>query len=68
MCLFKAKNFNQVVMMDLKEVTKWGVWVLHTVDCTTRYTAATVIKSKKKEVIVNANSIVTVEESLTTTY
>ena len=48
----KAKDFNQVVMMDLKEVTKGEVWVLHMVDCATRYTAAAVIKSKKKEVIV----------------
>ena len=38
--------------MDLKEVEKGKLWILHLVDNATRYTAATLITSKKKEVIV----------------
>ena len=48
----KADKFNQVVAMDLKEVTKGKLWILHIVDSATRYTAAALIHSKKKEVIV----------------
>ena len=48
----KADKFNQVVSMDLKEVEKGKLWILHLVDNATRYTAATLISSKKKEVIV----------------
>ena len=47
----KGDRFNQVVSMDLKEIGK-GSWILHLVDNATRYTAATLINSKKKEVIV----------------
>ena len=48
----KGDRFNQVVSMDLKEVVKGKVWILHLVDNCTRYTAAALISTKKKEVVV----------------
>ena len=48
----KAEKFNEVVSMDLKEVEKGKIWILHLVDSCTRYTATALIKSKRKEVIV----------------
>ena len=48
----KGDRFNQVVSMDLKEIQKGKIWILHLVDNATRYTAATLIYSKKKDVIV----------------
>ncbi len=48
----KAQRFNQVVSMDLKEVEKGKTWILHLVDNATRYTAAAIIHTKKKETIV----------------
>ena len=48
----KAEEFNQVVSMDLKEVEKGKVWLLHLIDHGTRYTAAAVVKSKRANVIV----------------
>ena len=48
----KANDFNQVVTMDLKEIKKGEIWILHMVDCATRYTAAAIVRSKRKEVIV----------------
>ena len=48
----KTTAFNQTVMMDLKEVEKGKLWILHMVDSATRYTTATLITSKSKEVIV----------------
>ena len=38
--------------MDLKEIEKGKLWILHLVDSATRYTAATLINTKKKEVVV----------------
>ena len=48
----KATKFNEVVAMDLKETEKGKEWILHLVDHCTRYTAAALITSKRKDVIV----------------
>ena len=45
-------KFNNTVCMDLKELEKGKVWILHMVDVATRYTAACIIDSKKKDVVV----------------
>ena len=37
--------------MDLKEVEKGKVWILHLVDAATRYTAACLIRRKKKNLV-----------------
>ena len=47
-------NFNQVVAMDLKEIKKGQLWILHMEDVATCYTAATIVTNKKKETIVRA--------------
>ena len=49
----KADRFNQVVAMDLKEVEKGKKWILHLVDIATSYTAAVIIDTKKKEIVVD---------------
>jgi len=46
-----ATRFNQVVCLDLKEYVKNKVWIMHMIDAATRYTAARLITTKKKEVI-----------------
>ena len=53
--LSMAHDFNETVGMDLKEWKKGEVktWFLHLVDHATRYSASAVIKSKRKEVIVD---------------
>ena len=48
----KAQEFNGCVSMDLKEVTKGKVWLLHLIDEATRYTAAAVIYTKKTVTVV----------------
>ena len=50
----KSQTFNGCVLMDLKEVEKGKKFILHLIDCGTRYTAASLIHSKKKEVVVAA--------------
>ena len=48
-----AHEFNEVVCMDLKEISKDPCeWILHFVDGATRYTNAVLVKSKKKDIIV----------------
>ena len=47
-----ADRFNQVVAMDLKEVEHTKTWILHLIDVATRYTAACLSKTKKKELVV----------------
>ena len=47
-----ANEFNQVVCIDLKEVQKGKLWFLHMIDGATRYTAASLISTKKKEAVV----------------
>ena len=48
----KASKFNQVVSMDLKELVKGKRWILHIVDEATRYTAASIVDTKRSDVIV----------------
>ena len=49
-----ASQFNHTVAaMDLKSYAN-GVWILHLIDTFTRYSAACVVKSKDKDVIVEA--------------
>ena len=43
-------EFNDVVAMDLKQCE--GGWILHLIDHVSRYSAAALIKSKRKEVII----------------
>ena len=49
-----AENFNEVVCLDLKETQRKGkkVWILHLIDAITRYSAARLIHTKKKEIVV----------------
>ena len=47
-----ADDFNQVVCMDLKEYVHNVKWILHLLDSATRYSAACIIESKHKNVIV----------------
>ena len=47
-----AESFNQVVCLDLKEF-QHNVWILHMIDATTRYSAARLVKTKKKEEIIS---------------
>ena len=49
-----AHTFNENVVMDLAEWTSTlsYTWLLHLVDHATKYSASVVIKSKKKETIV----------------
>ena len=48
----KSEQFNEVVVMDLKEVQKGKVWILHLIDSHTRYIATSLITSKRKETVV----------------
>ena len=48
----KASRFNECVNMDLKELVKGKKWILHLIDASTRYTAAAIISSKRKNVVV----------------
>ena len=41
-----SKDFNDVVAVDLKPTN--GIHILHIIDYTTRFSAAAVVKSKKK--------------------
>ena len=47
-----SKDFNDVVAVDLKPTN--GIHILHIIDHATRFSAAAVVKSKKKEEIVDA--------------
>ena len=51
-----AKEFNETLAMDLKELTGRGkkLWFLHMIDLGTRYSAACIVTSKDKELIVGA--------------
>ena len=39
--------------MDLKEVEKGKVWIIHLIDAATRYTATCLIRRRKKELVVS---------------
>ena len=47
-----SQDFNDVVAADLKSIN--GILILHMIDDATRFSAASVVKSKKKEEVVNA--------------
>ena len=47
-----SRDFNDVISMNLKEMN--GFKILHLIDHATRYSAATIVKSKQKEEIVKA--------------
>ena len=46
------KDFNDVVAADLNSTN--GILILHMIDHATRFSAASVVKSKKKEEVVDA--------------
>ena len=52
MSAFFLKGFNDVVAADLKSIN--GILILHMIDYATRFSAASVVKSKKREEIVGA--------------
>ena len=47
-----SKDFNDVVAADLKSIN--GILILHMIDHATRFSAASVVKSKKKEEVADA--------------
>ena len=47
-----SKDFNDVVVVDLKPTN--GIHILHIIDHATRFSVAAVVKSKRKEEIVDA--------------
>ena len=49
-----AKEFNETLAMDLKEITghENKLWFLHIIDMATRYSSACIVDSKNKELIV----------------
>lgn len=49
-----ANVFNEVVCMDLKEHIHHKTWILHMIDSATKYSAACIITSKHKDVIINS--------------
>ena len=51
-----ASKFNELVCLDLKEVTslaKGKMWILHAIDALSKYSAARIVKTKKPEEIVS---------------
>ena len=52
-CLNLAKDFNQVVCMDLKEHVHNESWILHLIDAATRYSAACMINTKHQDEIMS---------------
>ena len=48
-----ADTFNKVVCLDLKEFKHNKVWILHLIDAATRYSAARLITTKDKDVVMN---------------
>ena len=48
----KGYRFNEVVAMDLKELTKIKSWILHLIDVGTRYSQGCIVKTKRKDVVV----------------
>ena len=47
-----SQKFNETVCMDLKEFIHNKLWILHIIDSSTRYSAARMISTKAKEVVV----------------
>ena len=48
-----AKDFNDVVAMDLKEWKKGSIYILYMIDVSTRYTRAAIIKNKERNTIID---------------
>ena len=48
-----AEEYNQIVCIDLKEVRKGALWIVHMIDAATRYTAVSLIQSKNKDLVVS---------------
>ena len=48
-----ASDFNKTVVMDLISYSR-GTWIFHLIDMFSRYSAACVVRSKRKEVIADA--------------
>ena len=48
-----ADKFNGVICMDLKEYIHNKIWILHIIDAATRYSAACLINTKDKNVVVS---------------
>ena len=46
-------EFNDLISMDLKDYIHNEIWILHLIDAATRYSAACLIYSKKKDVVVS---------------
>ena len=51
-----SRDFNDVISVDLEEINCFKI--LHLIDLATRYSAATIVKSKQKEEIVKAISTI----------
>ena len=49
-----STTFNEVVCMDLKEHIHNKSWILHLIDSATKYSAACLVPSKQKDVIVGS--------------
>ena len=49
-----GSKFNETVCMDLKEYVHNQSWILHLIDCATRYSTAKIVTTKKQEVIIQA--------------
>ena len=49
-----ATNFNETVALDLKIYENNSIYFIHVIDHATRFSAASIIRSKKSEVVVNA--------------
>ena len=47
-----AERFNELICMDLKEYEHNKIWILHIIDAFTKYSAACLIKTKHKDVVV----------------
>ena len=47
-----ARNFNEVVAMDLKEYKRGEIYFLHLIDMATRFSRSCIVKSKDPKVIV----------------
>ena len=47
-----ATEFNEVVVLDLKEWEKGKVWFLHLIDAATRFTLSTIITNKRPSTII----------------
>ena len=54
MCVPLARDFNEVVAMDLKEWDKRkNLWFLHLINLATRFSISAIIYRKEKQVIIN---------------